>query len=100
MLSNSNLSQIWEEEITTSDWEWIEAELKPGEQGHHYIVNLASQELDPSEPYPVPLDFKSVDVRTASPGYDAIRELLDDCGYEQWDVMQWRYAPVVEEYEF
>ena len=96
----NNLDQFLEEEITTSRWEWIEAEIKPGEQGYHYIVNLATKELDPSEPYPVPLDFKSVDVLTASPGYDAIRELLDDCVYEQWDVMQWRYAPVVEEYEF
>ncbi len=96
----NNLTQFLEEEITTSDWEWIEAELKPGQKAYHYIVNLATKELDPSEPYPVPLDFKSVDVKTASPGYDAIRELLDESGYEQWDVMQWRTSPVVEEYEF
>ena len=60
----NNLTQFLEEEITTSDWEWIEAELKPGQKAYHYIVNLATKELDPSEPYPVPLDFKSVDVLT------------------------------------
>ena len=93
----NNLTQFLEEEITTSDWEWIEAEIKPGQKSYHYIVNLATKELDPSEPYPVPLDFKSVDVKTASPGYDAIRELLDESGYEQWDVMRWRDASSFEE---
>ncbi len=94
---NNNLTQILSDEITTSQWEWIEAETKPGQPTYKYIVSLASKELDPSEPYPVALDFKSVNVTTTETGYQAIRELLDDCGYSDWDVMQWREAPSEEE---
>ncbi len=96
----NNLTQFLEEEITTSDWEWLVSEIKPGQKSYHYIVNLATKELDDGEEYPVPKDFKSLDVLTAEPGYDAIRELLDSSGYEDWDVMRWREAPSVEEYEF
>ncbi|MDJ0579035.1 hypothetical protein [Crocosphaera sp.] len=62
-----------------------------------YLVEVESKELDPSEPYPVPLSTDQFIFYTKNPNPDKyqVEVAAYQAGYwpQEWEVSEWLYLP-------